>query len=171
MTRQLKKSSKQHWDFMGATTCTFAIRLESAIMVSDAEPLSTHFLTLHYVVYDQLPPELTTWIESWTDGAKQPDRDFASLQISLGPNKSFFAFDKNSRRYHNLPTRFEVILQASPSDILPAGWAPSYVTLGPMGSYILRNTRGGRSSTLFPTTHGLKNFIQSPQKSGIVVST
>jgi hypothetical protein len=69
-------------------------------MVSDAEPLSTHFLTLHYVVYDQLPPELTTWIESWTDGAKQPDRDFASLQISLGPNKSFFAFDKNSRRYH-----------------------------------------------------------------------
>jgi hypothetical protein len=137
--------------------------------VSDTEPLSTYFLTLHHEVYDQLPPELTSWIESWTDGAKQPDRDFASLEISLGPNKSFFAFDKNSRRYHNLPTRLEVILQASPSDTLPAGWAPSYVTLGPMGSYILRSTPRGGSRAIFPTTHGLKDFMQITQRMGTVV--
>jgi hypothetical protein len=139
--------------------------------VSDAEPLSTHFLTLHYGVCDQLPLELKTWISSRTDGAKKPDRDFASLEISLGPNKSFFAFDKNGRRYHNLPTIVEVTLQASPSDTLLAGWAPSYVTLGSMGSYILSTTRGGETRTILPTTHGLKDFMQNTQRPGTVVGT
>jgi hypothetical protein len=91
------------------------------------------------------------------------------MEISLGPNKSFFAFDKNGRRYHNVPAGLELALQAHPSKFSRADWMPSYVTLGSRGSYYLHTLHGGFCKNLSSTPYGLNDFMQSGHRPNIVV--
>ncbi|MCJ1451934.1 hypothetical protein MMC28_002274 [Mycoblastus sanguinarius] len=92
-----------------------------------------------------LPPALEVWlIDSTTNTCR---RDIPTLGVELGPNGSFYARDKNSYRWHNLPEGLEDAIQQR---ITPAGWSarPDFVVLGAEGAYIYSNDCGGHSYAL-----------------------
>ncbi|CAD6593664.1 MAG: hypothetical protein ASARMPREDX12_007422 [Alectoria sarmentosa] len=85
-----------------------------------------------------LPPQLDFWlIDPITHTCK---RDIASLTVELGPNGSFYARDKDSYRWHNLPDALEEAIQ---QHLCPAGWTakPDFVVLGADGAFIYSNDR------------------------------
>ncbi|CAD6593183.1 MAG: hypothetical protein ASARMPRED_007101 [Alectoria sarmentosa] len=92
-----------------------------------------------------LPPQLDSWlIDPITHTCK---RDIASLTVELGPNGSFYARDKDSYRWHNLPDALEEAIQ---QQLCPAGWTakPDFVVLGADGAFIYSNDRGGHRHAL-----------------------
>ena len=92
-----------------------------------------------------LPPQLEAWlIDPITHTCK---RDIATLAVELGPNGSFYARDKDSYRWHNLPDALEDAIQQR---LCPNGWLarPDFIVLGADGAFIYTNDRGGHSFAL-----------------------
>lgn len=69
-------------------------------------------------------------------------RDIPSLSVELGPNNSFFARDRDSYRWHNLPDALEEAIQQRLS---PMGWraTPEVILLGADGAFVYANHCGG----------------------------
>ena len=94
---------------------------------------------------NNLPSQLESWlIDPITQTCK---RDIATLSVEFGPNNSFYARDKDSYRWHNLPDALEEAIQQRLS---PSGWMarPDFVVLGADGAFIYSNDRGGCSHAL-----------------------
>jgi len=67
------------------------------------------------------------------------------LRVVLGPNKSFFAWDRTSVRWSNLPAGLESAIQGWLS---PMGWAqgpPRIIALGKDGAYFAMSEYGAWS--------------------------
>ena len=92
-----------------------------------------------------LPPQLESWlIDPITHSCK---RDIPTLAVELGPNGSFYARDKDSYRWHNLPDALEEAIQQR---LCPAGWKAQtdFVVLGAGGAFIYSNDAGGHCHAL-----------------------
>lgn len=92
-----------------------------------------------------IPPQLQSWlVDPNTHTCK---RDVPTLAVELGPNGSFYARDKDSYRWHNLPDALEEAIQQR---LCPAGWTarPDLVVLGADGAFIYSNDGGGHCYAL-----------------------
>lgn len=83
-------------------------------------------------------------LEWWlgTDQNGYMKRDIRSIRITLGPNGSFFAMDKDTYRWQNLPEGLEDAIQ---NQLGPRGWTacPVQVALGVNGTYVWIDSNGG----------------------------
>ncbi|CAO2648653.1 Nn.00g079200.m01.CDS01 [Neocucurbitaria sp. VM-36] len=78
-------------------------------------------------------------------------RDLTTLSITLGPYDSYYAWDKDSASWSNLPPSLEkaVLARLENSDAWKTTWqangaeAPSFVSLGADGAYFMRTVSGG----------------------------
>ncbi|CAI6329063.1 unnamed protein product [Periconia digitata] len=97
-----------------------------------------------------LPNPLTNYLY---EGHPHVIRDLATLSITLGPWESYYAHDKNSASWANLPASLEkaILNRLVSQDAWKTTWeengreAPSFVSLGADGSYFMRTVRGGGS--------------------------
>jgi hypothetical protein len=92
-------------------------------------------------------------------------RDVATLQVSLGPNGTYFAYDKDGAQFEKLPPELDAHIQ-SLRDInggfLP-GSLPKSVSFGPNGSFVYINQMGGGhwSSLLQYQSPSLWEFLRT----------
>jgi len=78
-------------------------------------------------------------------------RDLATLSITLGPFESYYAWDKLSASWSNLPPKLEksILNRLESHDAQRTAWkangaeAPSFVTLGADEAYWMRTVSGG----------------------------
>ncbi|ORY03557.1 hypothetical protein BCR34DRAFT_667373 [Clohesyomyces aquaticus] len=90
-------------------------------------------------------------------------RDLTTLSISLGPYESYYAHDKTSASWANLPSALDKAIQArlESQDAWKTVWknngqdAPSFVSLGADGSYFMRTVAGGGSWDLKSKEEGM----------------
>jgi hypothetical protein len=95
-----------------------------------------------------LPNALTSWLY-----CSQPSvvRDLSSLSITLGPYDSYYAWDKNTASWSNLPPKLEksILNRLEGQDAWKTTWkangaeAPSFVSLGADEAYWMRTVSGG----------------------------
>ena len=109
-------------------------------------------------------------------------RDLSTLSISLGPYESYYAYDKTSASWANLPPVLEkaVLGRLESQDAWKTVWkdggrdAPSFVCLGADGSYFMRTVGGGGSWDLRSKEEGMRGtnkFLEdSKDFSGVAVS-
>jgi hypothetical protein len=121
-------------------------------------------------------------VEYLYHGHPQVIRDLSTLSISIGPYDSYYAHDKSSASWANLPPVLEkAILQRLVSqDAWKTVWkengseAPSFVSLGADGSFFMRTVCGGGSWDLKDKSEGMvgtnKFLDESPNFLGIAVS-
>lgn len=103
-------------------------------------------LCKHY----NLPNPLTEYLY-----ASQPHviRDLTTLSITLGPYDSYYAWDKITASWSNLPPSLEkgILARLEHQDVWTTRWkaagaeAPSFVSLGADGAYFMRTICGGGS--------------------------
>lgn len=101
-------------------------------------------LCKHY----NLPNPLTEWLYSSHPAVI---RDLTTLSITLGPYESYYAWDKTSASWSNLPPTLEkaVLGRLESQDAWKTTWkangssAPSFVSLGADGAYFMRTISGG----------------------------
>ncbi|KAH7117679.1 hypothetical protein B0J11DRAFT_536469 [Dendryphion nanum] len=103
-----------------------------------------------YCRHYNLPNPLTTYLY-----ASHPHviRDLQTLSITLGPYDSFYAHDKTSAQWSNLPPTLEkaILERLESQDAWKTIWkdggqmAPSFVSLGADGTYFMRTVCGGGS--------------------------
>jgi len=74
-------------------------------------------------------------------------RDIATLQVSLGPNGTYFAYDKDGQIWDNLPVELNSELQKArdSSGVFLPGRLPVSVSFGPDGSFVYIDQNGGAS--------------------------
>ncbi|KAJ4348696.1 uncharacterized protein N0V89_010074 [Didymosphaeria variabile] len=97
-----------------------------------------------------LPNPLTEYLYC---GHPRVIRDLTTLSISIGPWDSYYAHDKTSASWSNLPPSLEKALlhRLVSQDAWKTIWkeegrdAPSFVSLGADGSYFMRTVKGGGS--------------------------
>lgn len=101
-------------------------------------------LCKHY----NLPNALTSWLYCSHPGVI---RDLATLSITLGPYDSYYAWDKTSASWSNLPPKLEksILNRLESQDAWKTVWkangaeAPSFVSLGADEAYWMRTVSGG----------------------------
>jgi hypothetical protein len=104
----------------------------------------SQILCKHY----NLPNALTSWLY-----CSHPSiiRDLATLSITLGPYDSYYAWDKTSASWSNLPPKLEkaILNRVESQDAWKTTWkaggaeAPSFVSLGADEAYWMRTVSGG----------------------------
>lgn len=138
------------------------------------------FFFSHILGHYNLPNPLTTYLY-----ASHPHviRDLSTLSLSLGPYESYYAHDKTSASWSNLPPSLEkaVLHRLESQDVWKTVWkeggreAPSFVSLGSDGSYFMRTVGGGGSWDLKSKEEGMQGtnkFLEdSPTFNGIAVSS
>lgn len=103
-----------------------------------------------YCRHYNLPNPLTEYLYC---GHPRVIRDLTTLSISIGPWESYYAHDKTSASWGNLPSPLEKALlhRLVSQDAWKTIWkeegreAPSFVSLGADGSYFMRTVKGGGS--------------------------
>ncbi|KAF2676253.1 hypothetical protein K458DRAFT_424872 [Lentithecium fluviatile CBS 122367] len=113
-------------------------------------------LCRHY----NLPNPLTEYLYH---GHPHVIRDLSTLSISLGPYDSYYAHDKTSASWSNLPPVLEkaVLNRLISQDALKTVWkangaeAPSFVSLGADGSFFMKTVCGGGSWDLKDKSEGI----------------
>jgi hypothetical protein len=108
-------------------------------------------------------------------------RDLSTLSITIGPYESYYAHDKTSASWGNLPSSLEkaILGRLESQDAWKTVWkgngseAPSFVSLGDDGSYFMRTVAGGGSWDLKSKADGMvgtnKFLDESPNFQGIAV--
>jgi hypothetical protein len=108
-------------------------------------------------------------------------RDLSTLSITIGPYESYYAHDKTSASWGNLPSSLEkaILSRLESQDAWKTVWkgngseAPSFVSLGDDGSYFMRTVGGGGSWDLKSKADGMvgtnKFLDESPNFQGIAV--
>lgn len=126
-----------------------------------------------------LPNPLTEYLYH---GHPHVIRDLSTLSISLGPYESYYAHDKTSASWSNLPPALEkaVLGRLVSQDAWKTVWkengrdAPSFVSLGADGSYFMRAVGGGGSWELKSKEDGMvgtnKFLNDSKDFTGVAVS-
>lgn len=100
-------------------------------------------------------------------------RDLTTLSIALGPYESYYAYDKTSASWSNLPVALEkaVLSRLEFQDTHKTVWkedgreAPSFVSLGADGSYFMRTVGGGGSWDLRSKEEGMQGTNKFLEKS------
>ncbi|KAL5113652.1 hypothetical protein ACEQ8H_008467 [Pleosporales sp. CAS-2024a] len=95
-----------------------------------------------------LPNALTSWLYC---SQASIVRDLSSLSVSLGPYDSYYAWDRTSASWSNLPPKLEnsILDRLESQDTWRTIWkangqeAPSFVSLGADGAYWMRTVNGG----------------------------
>lgn len=107
-----------------------------------------------------LPAGLEKWLVPVP--GKGVARDISSLSFVLGPNKSYFAFDKNGSAWGSLPPALDTAVEAGRDNKgrFKPGQGPQSVALGPDGSYIYVNTGGGGAWNLKGQNDVLDKFLK-----------
>lgn len=90
-------------------------------------------------------------------------RDLSTLSITIGPYESYYAHDKSSASWSNLPPTLEkaILGRLDSQDAWKTTWkengreAPSFVSLGDDGSYFMRTVGGGGSWDLKSKADGM----------------
>ncbi|KAF2711154.1 hypothetical protein K504DRAFT_466173 [Pleomassaria siparia CBS 279.74] len=90
-------------------------------------------------------------------------RDLLTLSITIGPYDSYYAHDKTSASWSNLPAALEkaILGRLDNQDAWKTTWkengreAPSFVSLGDDGSYFMRTVSGGGSWDLRCKSEGM----------------
>jgi hypothetical protein len=133
-----------------------------------------------YCRHYNLPNPLTEYLYH---SHPQVIRDLATLSISIGPYDSYYAHDKTSASWSNLPPALEkaVLNRLESQDPWKCVWreggreAPSFVSLGSDGSFFMRTVSGGGSWDLKGKSEGMQGtnkFLEdSPNFQGVAVST
>lgn len=110
-------------------------------------------------------------------------RDLSTLSITIGPYESYYAHDKSSASWSNLPPALEkaILGRLDSQDARKTTWkengreAPSFVSLGDDGSYFMRTVGGGGSWDLKSKADGMvgtnKFLNDSTNFQGIAVSS
>ncbi|KAF2731409.1 hypothetical protein EJ04DRAFT_579122 [Polyplosphaeria fusca] len=91
-------------------------------------------------------------------------RDLTTLSVALGPYESYYAYDKSSASWSNLPPNLEkaVLNRLETQDAWKTVWkdqgreAPSFVSLGADGAYFMRTVGGGGSWELKSKEEGMQ---------------
>lgn len=91
---------------------------------------------------------MTSWLYCSNAGII---RDLSSLSITLGPYDSYYAWDRSSASWSNLPPKLEksILNRLETQDVLRTTWkaggaeAPSFVSLGADEAYWMRTVSGG----------------------------
>ncbi|KAF2179047.1 hypothetical protein K469DRAFT_717558 [Zopfia rhizophila CBS 207.26] len=107
-----------------------------------------------------LPNPLTTYLYH---SHPHVIRDLSTLSISLGPYESYYAHDKSSASWANLPPALDkaILGRLESQDAWKTVWkesgreAPSFVSLGADGSYFMRTVGGGGSWDLKSKEEGM----------------
>ncbi|KAF2741682.1 hypothetical protein M011DRAFT_472876 [Sporormia fimetaria CBS 119925] len=113
-------------------------------------------LCRHY----NLPNPLTEYLYQ---SHPQVVRDLSTLSITLGPYESYYAHDKATASWSNLPAPLEKALlsRLESQSIWQTVWkqqgrdAPCFVSLGADGSYFMRTVAGGGSWDLKSKAEGM----------------
>jgi hypothetical protein len=108
-----------------------------------------------------LPDPLVTYLYQ---SHPQVIRDLCTLSITLGPYQSYYAHDKTSASWANLPVSLEkaILHRLESQDTIRTLWkengteAPSFVSLGADGSYFMRTVGGGGSWELKSKAEGMR---------------
>ena len=100
-------------------------------------------------------------------------RDLSTLSVTLGPYDSYYAYDKNSASWSNLPPTLEkaVLNRLDFQDEQRTVWkdggrqAPSFVSLGADGSYFMKTVAGGGSwdlkgKEIYDGVKGINKFLE-----------
>lgn len=131
-----------------------------------------------YCRHYNLPNPLTEYLYH---SHPQVIRDLATLSICIGPYDSYYAHDKSSASWSNLPPALEkaVLSRLESQDPWKCVWkqggqeAPSFVSLGSDGSFFMRTVSGGGSWDLKSKAEGMQGtnkFLEdSPNFQGIAV--
>ncbi|KAF2095676.1 hypothetical protein NA57DRAFT_79389 [Rhizodiscina lignyota] len=121
---------------------------------------------------NELPPALEKWFIPVPGNGLSAKRDLASLNVALGPNGSFFAFDSNGAFWSNLPAGFNDALsqRLDSKGNFKSGDYPQSVSLGADGTYVMTTVGGGGMWNLCGTNDILSNFLkESKSLKGIYV--
>lgn len=107
-----------------------------AIIYSDATGIK--------VRHAGLPQAVEQWLLNHSGQAINAARDLASVQISLGPDGSYFAFDKNGCIWGGLPLALELDIneRKDSNDCFKPGAYPYLVSLGAEGTYAMFTANG-----------------------------
>ncbi|KAF2006224.1 hypothetical protein P154DRAFT_615568 [Amniculicola lignicola CBS 123094] len=150
-------------DIEALFTKTPAIKDVLELALGDA---GTYFISYRdhdgeiYARHYNLPNPLTTYLY-----ASHPHiiRDLSTLSITLGPYESYYANDKTSASWANLPPVLDKAVQSrlESQDAWKTVWkengreAPSFISLGADGSYFMRTVGGGGSWDLKGKSEGM----------------
>ncbi|KAF7341078.1 hypothetical protein MSAN_02093900 [Mycena sanguinolenta] len=99
-------------------------------------------------------------------------RDLHTLQITLGPNRSYFAFDESGATWGNLPTGLNQFIAKwrDAKGRFKAGGFPQNVSLGADGSYVYTTVGGGGAWNLCGAADELDSALEASRNlSGICV--
>ena len=150
-TRLIRRRHNLPPDIEALFTKTPAIKEVIELAISDKETYCISYrdhdgqvLCKHY----NLPNPLTEWLY-----ASHPAiiRDLNTLSVALGPYESYYAWDKTSSSWSNLPPSLEkaVLARLESQDAWKTIWkangaeAPCFVSLGAEGAYFMRTITGG----------------------------
>ena len=115
------------------------------------------------LLYHGLPDALRQWLIPVAGKGVSATRDLNSLQVSLGPNNSFFAFDKKGALWSNLPKDFDyaLSLRRNSKGNFNTGKYPSSVSFGPDGSFVMIMADGCCIHNLRGYDDVLEPFLES----------
>jgi len=113
-----------------------------------------------------LPDSLDKWLVPVAGKGVSAKRDLGSLNVALGPNGSFFAFDKNGAFWSGLPDALEKAIagKRDAKGNFKSGEYPQSIALGADDTYVLTTVGGGFAWTLTDGNKALKEFLRT-QKS------
>lgn len=108
-----------------------------AIIFSDATGIK--------VRHSGLPAAMEEWLLSHSKRAINSARDLATMQITLGPNGSYFAFDKTGCTWGGLPPALDAAVneRRDGTGCFKPGAYPYLVSLGAAGTYTMFTVGGG----------------------------
>jgi hypothetical protein len=113
-----------------------------------------------------LPESLNKWLVPIAGKGVSAKRDLGSLNVALGPKRSFFAFDKNGAFWSGLPDALEKAIAAKrdTKGNFKSGEYPQSIALGADDTYVLTTVGGGGAWTLTDDNKALREFLKA-QKS------
>jgi hypothetical protein len=119
-----------------------------------------------------IPDSLEKWLVPVAGKGVSASRDLASLNVALGPNGSFFAFDKNGAFWSKLPAALNKAIadKRDAKGRFKSGEYPQSVALGADDTYVLTTVGGGFAWTLTDDNKALKEFLRAQKSMKAMVS-
>lgn len=113
------------------------------------------------VRHSGLPPPVEKWLLNHSGRAINAARDLATMQITLGPNGSYFSFDKNGCIWGGLPPGLQSAIdeRRDSNGCFKPGAYPYLVSLGAEGTYAMF-TIGGSGSWNFGGKQQLDQYLK-----------
>lgn len=102
------------------------------------------------VRHSGLPQAVEQWLLNHSGRSINSARDLSTMQIALGPNGSYFAFDRNGSVWGGLPPALDaaVNVRRDSNGCFKPGQYPYLVSLGAAGTYAMV-TVGGHGTWYF----------------------